>query len=185
MHLDGVRRPITDRCDGMSKTELITMARFNGWANRRILVKAAHLPESVLRRRARLSYPSPMATLVHILDAQWYWREGAEFGQLPREKLEPSDFAGIKELRSRWEEEDRLLIEYLQSRTEGQAAGTVTYTWPQARPRTRPLWQVIMHVVNHGTQHRSELAIFLTLKDLSPGNVDFLDFIKHDQRTRN
>jgi hypothetical protein len=35
---------------------------------------------------------------------------------------------------------------------------------PQARPRTRPLWHIIVDVVNHGTQHRSELALFLTAK---------------------
>ena len=163
----------------MKKAGVVALVEFNVWANRRILAKASRLSTRDLRRSATLSYPSPLATLVHILDTQWYWREGAQIGFLPRETLEPSDFPTFSGLRRRWAEEDRLLLHYVSSRTERQIAGTVTYTWPQARPRTRPLWHIIMHVVNHGTQHRSELALFLTAKKLSPANMDFLDFIRH------
>jgi uncharacterized damage-inducible protein DinB len=88
--------------------------------------------------------PPPLATLVHILDTQWYWREGAQFGKLPREKLGPSDFSTLRSLRRRWDEEDHLLLAFVLS--------------------TRPLWHIIVDVVNHGTQHRSELALFLTAK---------------------
>jgi hypothetical protein len=72
--------------------------------------------------------PPPLATLVHILDTQWYWREGAQFGKLPREKLGPSDFSTLRSLRRRWDEEDHLLLAFVLSRTERQIGGTVTYT---------------------------------------------------------
>jgi uncharacterized damage-inducible protein DinB len=168
----------------MKKTDIVTLVGFNSWANRRILAKASRLSPKILRAPAGLSYPSPLETLVHMLDTQWYWREGAEFGILPKERLESSHFPTMRSLRTRWDEEDRLLLEFVSGRTERQIAGTVTYTWPQARPRTRPLWHIIMHLVNHGTQHRSELAVFLTARKLSPGNMDFLDFIRHKATTQ-
>ena len=33
----------------------------------------------------------------------------------------------------------------------------------------------LAHVVNHGTQHRSELARYLTVHGHSPGELDLLD----------
>ncbi|MGH2628195.1 MAG: DinB family protein, partial [Anaerolineales bacterium] len=136
------------------------------------------------RASAGLSYASPMATLVHILDTQWFWREGAQIGTLPREALRPASFPNLRALRRRWDEEDRLLLAFLRDRTDRQMAGTVTYTWPRARPRRRPLWHIVVHIVNHATQHRSELAVFLTAKKLSPGDLDFLDFVRYKARTR-
>ena len=168
----------------MKKAELLTLVAFNTWANRRILAKAARLAPRALHGKANLSYPSPIATLVHVLDTQWYWREGIQVGILPSRPLIPADFPSLHALRRRWDEEDRLLLGYLSSRTQRQVDGNVTYTWRQARPRTRPLWHIITHVVNHGTQHRTELAVFLTAKKLSPRNMDFLDYIRHKTNAR-
>jgi uncharacterized damage-inducible protein DinB len=41
-----------------------------------------------------------------------------------------------------------------------------------------PRWLVIAHVVNHGTQHRSELARYLTGCGQSPGDLDLLDTLR-------
>jgi uncharacterized damage-inducible protein DinB len=38
-----------------------------------------------------------------------------------------------------------------------------------------PRWLVLAHVVNHGTQHRSEVARYLTECGHSPGELDLLD----------
>jgi len=166
----------------MNRSQAVTLAEFNVWANRRILAKVARLPPAALRAAAGLSYPSPLATLVHILDTQWYWRQGAQSGILPAETLQPSSFLSLTSLRRRWDEEDRLLLAFLRSRSDRQLASAVSYTWARARPRSRPLWHIIMHVFNHATQHRSELALFLTERKLSPGDMDFLDFIRAKAR---
>jgi uncharacterized damage-inducible protein DinB len=166
----------------MKKADLLTLVEFSVWANRRILAKAARLSPQALQAPAALSYPSVLETLVHLLDAQWYWREGAELGKLPTATLSLEDFPTLRALRRRWDDEDVRLLDFVASRTERQIAGTVTYTWSQAKPRTRPLWHILVHIANHGTQHRSELALLLTANGLSPGRMDFLDFIRAKAR---
>lgn len=160
----------------MDRSQAITLVRYNAWANRRVFSKAARLPPRSLQAATSLSYRTAIATLVHILDTQWYWREGAQLGELPVETLRPTSFKTLHSLRRRWDEEDRALLAFVSNLTPRQLSLPVAYAWPRARPRKRPLWHILIHIVNHATQHRSELAMFLTTKNLSPGNLDFLRF---------
>ncbi len=59
--------------------------------------------------------------------------------------------------------------------TVAQVFEDFRYTRSDGEPRVRPFWHTLVHVVNHGTQHRSELARFLTDRGHSPGELDLLD----------
>jgi uncharacterized damage-inducible protein DinB len=161
----------------MDKSQALTLINYNTWANHRVLLKAARLPAPSLHLAAPLSNGTLFATLIHIIDTQWYWRTGAQTGLLPIKTLSPADFGSLAVLRRRWDEEDRLLLEYVQNLTNADLAGTITYNWLRARPRTRPLWQILQHIVNHGTHHRGEIGRHLAGLGQSPGDLDFLVYI--------
>jgi uncharacterized damage-inducible protein DinB len=169
--------PGHDRSATLQPEQALTLVRYNAWANHRVLVKAARLPRARLTGPAALSHDSVLGTLVHILDTQWYWRAGAQTGQLPLDRLSPADFPGAAALRRRWAAEDRLLLDYVTGLSARQLNSSVTYSWPRARPRRRPLWHVLQHIVNHGTQHRSEVGNYLARFGLSPGDLDFMKFV--------
>jgi uncharacterized damage-inducible protein DinB len=161
----------------MDRNQAITLVKYNAWANRRVVVKVAHLTPAQLLGGTDLSYKTILGTLVHILDTQWYWREGAQFGDLPPKALTPADFPTLSSLRRRWDAEDQLLLSYVAGLSSAELRGSVTYTWPRARPRSRPLWHILQHIVNHGTHHRSEIGQRLATLGQSPGDLDFIKFV--------
>lgn len=161
----------------MDKEYAVTLVEYNIWANRRVLNKAAYLSAEELHCETTLSQHTVMGTLVHILDTQWYWREGAQTGRLPVDNLSPADFPSFSSLRRRWEIEDQFLIEYVRGLSKAELKGDITYSWLWARPRSRPLWHILQHIVNHGTQHRSEIGQYLATLGYSPRDLDFIRFV--------
>jgi uncharacterized damage-inducible protein DinB len=75
-------------------------------------------------------------------------------------------------VRAFWIDERERLLGYVGS--VGEAGLDETVSFGGSTPASAPVWQVLAHVVNHGTQHRSELARYLTLCGLSPGDIDLI-----------
>lgn len=161
----------------MNPEQAITLVQYNTSANHRVLVKALKLPEKKLFSKTSLSHRNIIATLIHILDTQWYWREGAQFGNLPIQELSADTFPTLTALRRRWDEEDKLLLNYVKNLSIDELNGNVAYKWPQARPRTRPLWHILQPIFNHATHHRGEIGQYLATLNQSPGDLDFIKFV--------
>ncbi len=166
----------------MNPEEALTLVAYNTWASHKVLVKAAHLSWEELLAEAGLSHGSLLGELVHLVDTQWYWREGAQNGRLPVKALEPEDFEDFKALRRRWELEDRKLEQFVGGLSQAALEGRVSYAWARARPRSKVLWQILVHIVNHATQHRSEIGGVLGKMGRSPGDVDFIKFVARRDR---
>lgn len=164
------------------KENLYALVQYNTWANTRLLQAAAHLNPEQLATPCWLSQNSVFSTLLHTLDAQWYWRLGCQEGELPIHRLTKAELPDMGRLRQYWKEEDKRLESYVKTLSPEQAAGEVLYRWPRARYRSRPLWHMIIHIVNHGTHHRSEIGQYLGTLGHSPGDLDFIKYAaKHHQ----
>jgi uncharacterized damage-inducible protein DinB len=159
------------------RSEAVTLAAYNGWGNRRLLSRAASLPLATLRARAPVAHGSLLACLLHIVDTQWYWREGAQHGKLPVAKLQPDGFPTVASLRLRSAEEDHLLLAFVRGLSDRALNATVSYSWARARPRRRPLSHILLHIINHGTHHRSEVGRYMAKLGKSPGDLDFIKFV--------
>ncbi len=149
---------------------------YNEWANERILDAAEKAAPEQLTMSNNLGWGNLQGALLHILDAEYGWRH-----HLTEKKevawLEASDFADVAAIRARWAEENAALWRYLHSLSEADVNGLFTYE-VKGETRQRTLWHFLVHVVNHGTQHRSECAALLTGFGHSPGDMDFLLFVR-------
>jgi uncharacterized damage-inducible protein DinB len=159
----------------MNRADITLLFEYNYWANKRILTAASRIsPEQFV---APTAFPrgSLRATLLHILDAEYGWRELLDHRrEVP--DLAPADFPSVAAVEALWAKEEAAMREFLATLTDEKLNMVVRYTNLQGIQRERVLWHGLFHVVNHGTQHRSEAAAMLTDFGQSPGDVDFSIF---------
>ena len=157
----------------MLRGALEMFSRYHAWADDRVFALAVAITEEDLRAPASLDHGSAWDTLRHLVDVNWSWREfcvGNDIGQAYVWDFVDGldDLAGLHAL-SR--EDDATLRAYVASLDEAALAEELSMTPEEHRPR----WLILMHLLNHGTQHRTELARFLTDRGRSPSDLDLLD----------
>ncbi|MEA2522688.1 MAG: hypothetical protein QOI81_2334 [Actinomycetota bacterium] len=157
----------------MDAETLLTFVRFHAWANDRILTTAASLSDDELRRTANLDHGSAFKTFRHLVDVDWSWREFCIGNDVGETYVWDHGFVldDLPAIHTFCIEEDVRLRSFVESLDE-TALSEPWGTDPDFKPAR---WLVISHVVNHGTQHRSELARYLTESGHSPGELDLLD----------
>lgn len=156
----------------MDADSLLAFVRYHAWANDRVLTTAAGLTEEEFRRQGEFDHGSAFSTIRHLVDVDWSWREFCVGNDVGETYVWDHGFA-LDDLGALHafclEEDDRLrsLVESLGDDSLAEPCGTDDRF-------TRPRWLVVAHVVSHGTQHRSELARYLTECGHSPGDLDNL-----------
>jgi len=64
------------------------------------------------------------------------------------------------------------------SSTEADVEGNLAYTDLRGATHEWARWRMLTHVANHTTFHRGEIALSLTALGKSPGELDFLHFLR-------
>ena len=159
----------------MNKQDILLLYRYNQWANARIWSAAANVTQEQFVAPASFPHGGLRGTLVHALFAEWIWRKRWE-GTSPTQRFKPEDFPTVESLHTRWQEEEKQLMDFVNELSDERLNGTFSYTNTSGQPFSRVLWQAMAHVVNHGTQHRSEAAALLTDLGHSPGDLDMILF---------
>lgn len=159
----------------MDGESLLAFVRFHAWANDRILTTAGGLSDEELRRAGVLDHGSAFETLRHVVDVDWSWRQfciGNDIGEtyVWDHGFVLDDLAAIHTFCI---EEDARLRSYVESLDHAALNESMPLS-TDPDDVVRP-WLIVAHIVNHGTQHRSELARFLTECGHSPGDLDLLD----------
>ncbi len=161
----------------MNKQDILTLYQYNQWANAKILNAAAQATREQYLAPAAFPHGGLCGTLVHIMFAEWIWRnrwEGTSFTY----RLKSKEFPTLETLCARWKEEEQKLMDFVDRLTDEKLNSTISYTNTSGKPFTRILWHMMAHVVNHGTQHRAEAAALLTALGHSPGDIDLIYFLE-------
>ncbi len=162
----------------MIKSDVLTLFEYNYWATRLILRAADGLSQGQFLSPAQVSFGSLRGTLVHVFGTEQLWRQRCQEGVSPSALPAEVDFPDLASLSRAWEQEERTMRAYLASLSDDDLGSTIRYTTTRGVPYENLLWQVLAHVVNHGTQFRSEAGVVLTEMGHSPGDVDFIFFIR-------
>jgi uncharacterized damage-inducible protein DinB len=159
----------------MNKQDILTLYKYNQWANAKILSTAANVTLAQFLADAPFPHGGLRSTLVHTLFAQWIWHHRWE-GNSPTFRLQPEEFPTFESLWDRWMAEEKSLMEFVDSLTDEKLNTVISYKNTKGIPFEQVLWKMMAHVVNHGTQHRAEAAAMLTEYGCSPGDVDMIYF---------
>ena len=162
----------------MQKNEIELLYDYNYWANRRIHTQAALLTPEQLDTSLVLGYGSLLDTLAHQLGAEITWltrlTQGITLPKVPGRE----EYPDLPAILQRWQEQEQSMRAYLSSLTEEALAQPFRYITTKGKPHEMPRWELLMQLSNHGTQHRAEEAMLLTRFNQSPGDLDFILFLR-------
>ncbi len=159
----------------MKRTDVLDLLAYNRWANTHIIAQMQQLTLAQIMASTNLDHGSAFQTLQHMVDVEWSWRLMAQ--QLPASQLlaEIEDLSTLTAIARYWAHEADELESYVQGLEENRLNMPVDFGTPQGWPvRSAKVWQILAHIVDHSTQHRTELARFLTDLGHSPGDLSML-----------
>jgi len=123
--------------------------------------------------------PSIRDTLFHpieVLETHFVWWNFSTDRQAPEiiEHL-PLQYIDAESISIYWRAVDEKVVRLIGSLGSGaQLELPYVRAFPDGSENRRLFWEMLLHVVNHGTQHRSEVAMMLTVLGRSPGDMEIL-----------
>ena len=153
-----------------------TLYDYTYWARDRVLAATEGMSEAEYGRDNGFTYGSIRGILVHVLAAEASWLSRWQ-GGAPT-PISQEELPSVAALRGRWGEAEGKMRAYLASLGDADVDGDVVLRRRDGTETRQPLWQLLTQVVNHETQHRSEAAEALTLVGRSPGDLDFLVYLR-------
>jgi uncharacterized damage-inducible protein DinB len=130
------------------------------WADRQVLDSLRGVAPEHLVRDTGSSFPSVLATMVHVLGAERIWLSrfsGVSLQRVPTVE----DYPDLLSLILAWEETVAALEAFLAGLTTDQLAAPLTWTTTRGATHTAPLWQPVLHFANHSTYHRGQVVTML------------------------
>jgi uncharacterized damage-inducible protein DinB len=139
--------------------ELRELYAFNRWANEALLRAASRLTAEQLGRDLGSSFPSVLATLVHIAQADWVWLRRWH-GESPTAPP-PWDTSTLDAVRQHWARVQDEREAFLSGLSDADVDRVIAYRNLAGEQLANPLWQLLRHVVNHATYHRGQVTTLL------------------------
>jgi uncharacterized damage-inducible protein DinB len=161
----------------MTAEDVRNLFEYNSWANHRALESCAALSNEQFTRDLSSSFKSTRDTLAHICDVEWLWLErfhGRSHSALPR----AANYADVAALRTRWEDVERDLTDFIASLTDADLARVYEFKTMSGVAQAQPGWQMLQHLANHGTYHRGQIATLLRQLGAKGQGTDMIVFFR-------
>lgn len=166
----------------MTTTELRNLYAYHRWANQRMLLTCARLTPDEAEQRIESSFPSVLATLVHMLSADWIWLQRWN-GKSPSGWLEAEKLTSIGAVLKRWESFEAEQQAFVESRCDADLAAAISYRSLKGDSHTNVLADIMVHVVNHASYHRGQVTTMLRQLGQTPLPTDYILFLREPRPT--
>ncbi len=161
----------------MANDQTLTPIRYHFATTRKLLDLAANLDDAAFFDKNGYSADGIHGTLAHVVIVANAWRTALETGT-QRLTIERSALATLAGLRAYNDTEEQAWIAHVSALNDEAIAAKREFITYRGDTVHLHVWQVLQQVVLHGMQHHSELAKLLTDKGHSPGNIDFLFYVR-------
>jgi uncharacterized damage-inducible protein DinB len=143
------------------KELLLQMAKYNLWANKRLIDVMQKLDDEKQNREIPSSFPSIYNTALHIWGAEFLWLQRLQLAEQPI--YTPYVFTGtFAEACTQWQEASQAFIDFIDKQFDDKALEHVLqYYNSEKQSFKNPVFEVLQHVFNHSTYHRGQLVTLL------------------------
>ena len=149
-------------------------AAYNVWANKIITERIAQLPEDIIYKETRSSFPSIYKTVVHLMDAESIWWQ--------RLKLqEHVEWPGIN-FKGNFDELSQQLLslskqwnDWVSNSNEVNLTHVFAYHNSKKEYFKQPVYEMLIHLFNHQTFHRGQLVTMMRQNGIE--KIPATDFI--------
>lgn len=145
----------------MLKDHFLNLARYNAWANDRLLALLAPLSDEVLDRTVAHSFGSLRQTAQHLYAAEDVWLQRLQLVEHPVWRGEAAA-TPFPELVAAWKEASAALIAFVQKQYDDRALGhVVQYRNLKKEVQKTPVADILTQIFNHATYHRGQLVTLI------------------------
>ena len=162
----------------MKVNEIATLFDYDCWATEKVMKETVNLSTEQLKAQTECSHGSLKGTIVHIISAEWIWRQRCQYGISPDNFIDENLFPNFEALSMLLLEEQSEMRKYLSTLSKSDLQSTIEYKTTTGAGYKNFLWHILVQLFNHGTHHRSEIAGMLTRYGHSPGDLDFIFYLR-------
>jgi uncharacterized damage-inducible protein DinB len=149
----------------------------NQWANAKVLAAAGALADAELGRNVAGSHHTVRGTLLHIVRVQEWWL--SVLNGKPERSADPDQNLPLEQVRQWFDRSHQDLKAYGDGLTARRLDSEVSAFNPrEQREYQWPSWQLVSHLLNHSSHHRAEAGVMLESLGHSPGDMDFVFFLR-------
>ncbi|MEI8279194.1 MAG: DinB family protein [Bacteroidota bacterium] len=143
------------------KEILLQFAKYNVWANKRIIDVLLKLEEEQLDQELVSSFATIRATVYHIWSAELIWLERLQLTEQP--VWAESIFKGtFQEACKDWERVSDVLAQFIDRQYDDKGLEHVFQFYDRKKQSHKsPVYTTLNHVFNHSTYHRGQLITML------------------------
>ena len=161
------------------KEILLQYARYNIWANDRIIDALLKLDEASLDKEILSSFLTIRGTVLHVWSAENTWLQRLQLVDQPV-WLQATFKGTFKEACAGWQAASASLEQYTaQLADDGAAKAALSYSDLRKNAHNTPIHDVLHHVFNHSTYHRGQLVTMMRQAGVTeiPG-TDFIGYVR-------